>query len=249
MKKNLILLIALLFGLALVSCDDSTTDPIVEEEFGNLQINSTPSGASITLDGVATGNVTPFLYAATDIGEYTVTLSLEGYYDTTYVVTVTKDETTTIDAELMAETVYFSTPVKIWETTGTTADQPSGLVLSSGAAQSSTTSDIDIYYYSSSDGSTFLVQSAHNSSGSSRETFFNVGSGTDLNDGVDSEEKDGNWTDNMSDREENYVFLLDADGNYSKLKITSFGGGTGPGDPSWVEVSWIYNPVVGSTMF
>ncbi|MCJ7553075.1 MAG: hypothetical protein MUO34_04250, partial [Ignavibacteriaceae bacterium] len=50
----------------------------------------------------------------------------------------------------------------------------------------------------------------------------------------------GTWTDNIGDREANYVFLYDHDGNYSKLKIVNFGGGT-PNNPAWVEVQWYYN--------
>ena len=81
-----------------------------------------------------------------------------------------------------------------------------------------------------------------------RETYFYVGNASDLNDGVDSPAKDNSWTTSMSDREANYVFLLDNDGNYSKLKISSFGGGT-PGNPAWVELQWIYKTVVGNKSF
>ena len=50
----------------------------------------------------------------------------------------------------------------------------------------------------------------------------------------------GTWTNNIGDRENNYVFLYDHDGNYSKLKIVNWGGGV-IGEPAWVEVQWIYN--------
>lgn len=108
---------------------------------------------------------------------------------------------------------------------------------------------IDLYYFSSSDGSTFLVQSAHSNTNMTRETYFMVSSGADLEDGADSEVKNSSWVNSIGDREDNYVFLYDADGHYSKLKIVDYGGGSGPGDPSWVDVSWMYNTVSGSVVF
>ncbi len=254
MKKITLILVAILLGIAFISCDDTTTDPIVEEELGNLQVNSTPAGATITLNGETDAAwKTPFLFAARDVGTYEITLQLEGFVDTTFSVDIVKDQTTTVNITMMPVVTYFSTPVRIWETTGTTVEQPSGLDLSSGNAYGTSDADnrgnIDLYYFSSSDGSTFLVQSAHLNSNMTRQTFFKVGSSTDLQDGVDSPREDGTWGDSMSDRETNYVFLYDADGHYSKLKIINFGGGTGPGDPSWVEVSWIYNTVTDNILF
>jgi len=253
MKKIALIIFALLLGITLISCDETTTDPIIEEEIGNLQINSTPSGATITLDGENTQQVTPFMFAGRDAGTYVVKLQLAGYLDTTITTEIIKDQTTTLDITLAPVVEYFSTPVKIWETTGTDATQPSGLDLSSGDAfgtSDATNNDkIDLYYFSSSDGSTFLVQSAHLNANMTRETFFKVAAASDIEDGADSDVKDGTWVDSMSDREANYVFLYDEDGHYSKLKIVNFGGGTGPGDPSWVEVAWYYNTVSESVVF
>jgi hypothetical protein len=131
-------------------------------------------------------------------------------------------------------------PVRIWETTGTNASQPSGLDLSSGIAYGVSSANnglVDIYY--SSNG--YLVQSADLYPGLVRVTKFFVGSGSNLFDGVDSPDKNsGTWTNNMGDRESNYVFLYDHDGHYSKIKIVTWGGGV-PGEPAWVEVQWYYN--------
>ena len=52
----------------------------------------------------------------------------------------------------------------------------------------------------------------------------------------------------MNDRETNYVFLYDNDGNYSKAKISGFGGGT-PGNPDWVELNWLYNKTANDNRF
>ena len=139
-------------------------------------------------------------------------------------------------------------PVKIYETAGTTPNEPSGLDLSSGMAYgvSSGQSDlVDIYY--SSNG--YLVQSADLYPGLIRVTKFYVGSSDNLFDGVDSPDKNsGSWTNNMGDREANYVFLYDHDGHYSKIKIVNWGGGV-PGEPAWVEVQWHYNETQLDTRF
>ena len=49
-------------------------------------------------------------------------------------------------------------------------------------------------------------------------------------------------------RDPNYVFLYDNDGHYSKLMISSRGGGT-PGNPAWVELKWIYNKTASDNRF
>lgn len=252
MKKIIFLSLVFLLGVFIISCDDTTTDPILPDT-GNIVVNSTPQGAQIWLDDVNTNQVTPHTFADKDVAVYKVTLKLENYADTTLFVDVVKDQDATINPTLKPLYQNFSTPVRIWETTGTTAAQPSGLDLSTGSAYG--TSDvanrgnIDIYYFSSSDGTTFLVQSSHLNANMTRETFFKIGTASNLSDGVDSPAKDATWATAMTDREANYVFLYDADGNYSKLKIANFGGGTGPGDPAWVELIWIYNKAKDNRLF
>ncbi|MFZ1290867.1 MAG: PEGA domain-containing protein [Melioribacteraceae bacterium] len=247
MKKILLLALIAVLSISFISCDDGTTDP-VEEEKGNLIVNSTPSGAKIFLDGTDSGFLTPYTFADKATGTYSVTLKLASYADTTINAQVVNNQDATLNVTLKPTYSNFAS-VKIYETTGTTAAQPSGLDLSAGTALSSTNAVIDIYYYSSSDGNTYLVQSANTNDNTKRATYFKVTTGTNLNDGVDSPAKDANWTNSMSDREDNYVFLYDADGNYSKLKISSFGGGSGAGDPAWVELTWIYNKSIDNKLF
>jgi hypothetical protein len=101
---------------------------------------------------------------------------------------------------------------------------------------------VDIYYSTSGTGGQgFLVQSADLNPLLIRETDFFVGNSDNIFDEVDSPEQNvGTWTNNIEDREANYVFLYDHDGHYSKLKIVNSGGGV-PGEPAWVEVQWYYN--------
>ncbi len=140
-------------------------------------------------------------------------------------------------------------PVKIYETTGTTDCQPSGLILKNGfsssiSTSSSTSASVDLFYFSNSSSSTYDLRSASLSAGLNRNTFFYAGNSGNLNDGVSSPaySTSSSWVTEIPDRDTTkYYFIYDQDGHYSKFKITNYGGGTGPGDPSWVEVKWIYN--------
>lgn len=248
MKKLLLIPIVLLLGIFIASCEDSTTDPGGSTPTtGNLAVVSTPAGAQIWVDGTNTGKVTPDTVKNLSAGAHSLTLKLDGYKDSVQTgITITAGQTATRTITLTRAASTFG-PVRLWETTGTTAAQPSGLDLSSGMPYGISSADkdkVDIYY--SSNG--FVVRSANAATGLTRVTSFKVGGGTNLNDGVDSEAATGSWASSMGDREPNYVFLFDNDQHYSKLKITSFGGGT-PGNPAWVEVQYIYNDQVNSKVF
>jgi hypothetical protein len=245
MKKLSFLLIITLLGLLIASCDsseDPTSPPAVTE--GNIFITSNPAGAQIWIDGITTGLTTPDTVTGVQEGVRNVTLKLQDYKDTTFSISVTAEQTSIVGPIVMVSNIVTTLygPVRIYETAGTTASEPSGLDLSSGMAygvSGPNKMDVDIYY--SSNG--FLVQSAHLNTinGLIRETDFLVGSSGNLFDNEDSPLRStGTWTDNIGDREANYVFLYDHDGHYSKLKIVDWGGGV-PGEPAWVEVQWYYN--------
>ncbi len=140
-------------------------------------------------------------------------------------------------------------PVRIYETAGTTAQQPSGLDLSSGIAygiSSAEQDSVDIYYSTDGTGGQgFLILSADLNSNLIRETDFLVqNDSTNIFDGLDSPDKNtGPWTNNIGSSETNYVFLYDHDGHYSKLIIVSSGGGV-PGEPAWVAIFWYYNNII-----
>jgi len=253
MKKLIYLTLFLIAGLILVSCD-STDDPITPtpDPKGNVFVSSVPSGAQIWINGVNSNKVTPDTVKNLDPAVYNLTLKLQDYNDTTFAVSVSGNQTSVVtNVQLVSNIILDSFgPVRLWETVGTTAAQPSGLDLSSGmaygvAATNPDRANVDIYYTSTG----FVVQSSDISPNMSRVTKFRVGSASNLNDGVDSPlHTAGTWTNNMTDRETNYVFLHDNDGHYSKLKIVAFGGGT-PGNPAWVEVEWLYNKTTNDNRF
>ena len=246
MKKLLLIPIVMLLGLFITSCEDSTTDP-GGTTTGILVVQSTPAGAQIWIDGTNTGKATPDSIKNLSAGNHALTLKFDGYKDTIQAsVSITAGQTTTRSITLTRASLTFG-PVRLWETTGTTAAQPSGLDLSTGTAYGISSADngkVDIYY--SSNG--FVVRSANAATGLTRITSFKIGSTSNLNDNVDSPLADNTWLTQISDRESNYVFLFDNDLHYSKLKITSFGGGN-PGNPAWVEVQLIYNEQANSRVF
>lgn len=240
MKKLFFLLLIPFVALLITSCSDD--DPITPAEPGSIFITSNPAGAQIWIDGVNTSQTTPDTVLNIDEGLYSITLKLVDYEDTTFSVSISGGQMAVIGPVVLvsdiATTLYG--PVRIYETAGTSASEPSGLDLSSGMAygvSSPNANLVDIYYSSSG----FLVQSADLYPGLIRETDFFVGAATNLFDDVDSPLRNtGTWENNIGDRENNYVFLYDHDGHYSKLKIVSWGGGV-PGEPAWVEVQWYYN--------
>ncbi len=243
--KKLILLLLLPFAAWMITSCDSSNDPITPAQQGNVFVSSNPAGAQIWLDGTNTLKTTADTIKSINEGVHSVTLKLQDYRDTTFSISVTGGQTSVISNVTLVTNIFTTLfgPVRIYETTGTSANQPSGLDLSTGLAygvSSAQNTLVDIYYSSSG----FLVQSADLYPNLIRETDFFVSSATGLFDGEDSPLRNtGTWTDNIGDRENNYVFLYDHDGNYSKLKIVNWGGGV-IGEPAWVEVQWIYNTIL-----
>jgi len=241
MKKLILFLIIPVPFLILTSCDTSD-DPITPDQEGNIFVSSNPAGAQIWLDGSNTFKTTADTIKNINEGVHSITLKLQDYRDTTFSISVIAEQTSVVSNVTLISNIITTLfgPVKIYETTGTSANQPSGLDLSTGLAYGVSSAQnglVDIYYSSAG----FLVQSADLYPNLIRETDFFVSSATNLFDELDSPLRNtGTWTDNIGDRENNYVFLYDHDGNYSKLKIVNWGGGV-IGEPAWVEVQWYYN--------
>ncbi|MFO7525752.1 MAG: PEGA domain-containing protein [Ignavibacteriaceae bacterium] len=226
--------------------------------FGSLFVSSIPSGAQIWVNGVNTIKATPDTVKELDPGVYGVTLKLTDYKDTTFSVSVSSNQTSAVTNVMLVSNISTSLygPVRIYESFGSSAQQPSGLDLSSGntwGTNSDSSGVIDIYYSTiGTGGQGYLIQSADLYPNLIRVTDFFVGSGAanNLFDGVDSPLRStGTWTNNIDDRQSKYVFIYDQDGHYSKLKIVRWGGGTGLGDPSWVDVQWYYNKTVNDNRF
>jgi len=76
--------------LLVLSCDKDTT--------GSIQVNSTPTGAAISLDGVSTGYTTNYTLADVSAGTHTIRLTLSGYDDFVQGVSVVAGQTATVTA-------------------------------------------------------------------------------------------------------------------------------------------------------
>jgi len=254
MKKLILLFFILIIAMIFSSCD-SSDDPITPESKGSIYLTSNPAGAQIWIDGTNTSQITPDTVTNIDEGVHNVTLKLQDYNDTTISISISADQMSVLGPVVLVtniNTTLFG-PVRIYETTGTTASEPSGLDLSSGKAwgvTSDSSGHVDIYYSTAGTGGQgYLVQSADLFTGLIRETDFFVSTGDNLFDREDSPlSSTGTWTNNMGDREANYVFLYDHDGHYSKLLIVGSGGGV-PGVPAWVEVQWYYNNTTSDRRF
>jgi hypothetical protein len=251
MKKLILLLIIPFLGLLITSCDSD--DPITAALEGNLYISTIPAGAEIWIDGINTTQTTNDTVYDIEEGVHDITLKRDEYKDTTISISITADETSVVGPILLEwdiSTTLFG-PLRIYETFGTPASLPSGLDLSSGNAwgvSSDSSAVVDIYYFSNNTGS-YLIQSA-DLAGLIRETDFLVGTGTNLLDGTDSPLRNtGTWANNIDESENNYVYLYDHDAHYSKFLIVNRGGGTGLGDPAWVDVQWYYNKTIQDNRF
>lgn len=82
-------------GAASDSCDI-----VVEMKFGSIDIQSSPAGASVFLNGVDTGNITPYVITNLTPGTYIVELRLYHYKYRQQAVTVNPNETTYINWSL-----------------------------------------------------------------------------------------------------------------------------------------------------
>ena len=250
MKKLILILIIPFLGLLITSCDSSDDPMTPVNTKGSIYLTSNPAGAQIWLDGVNTNFITPDTVLNVEQGVRNVTLKLQDYKDTTFAISVTAEQTSIVTNIVMITNIITNLygPVRIYETAGTGPTEPSGLDLSSGMAYGVSSANnglVDIYYSTTGTGGQgYLVQSADlylPPPGLIRVTKFFVGAANNIFDGVDSPDRNsGTWTNNMDDREANYVFLYDYDGHYSKIKIVNWGGGV-PGEPAWVEVQWYYN--------
>lgn len=82
-------------GTASESCDIT-----VEMKYGSINIQSSPAGAAVYLDGVDTGNITPYVITNVTPGSYTVKLESYHYKYRQATVTVTPNETTYLNWSL-----------------------------------------------------------------------------------------------------------------------------------------------------
>jgi hypothetical protein len=249
LKSYLLLPALILLGLIIASCNSDTNNPVTTPSTGSIYVTSSPAGAQIWVDGTNSTKVTPDSITDLTAGTHSLVLVLANYKSDTSSVNVTAGVQTTVPLRTLVSDKSITTygPIQVFETIGTTASQPSGIILKSGRAYSISTGtgkdSVDIYY-----SSTGFVVKTSTSSINNRTTSFLVGTSTNLNDGVASPLATSSWANQVVDTERKYFFLFDSDSHYSKMVILSQGGGT-PGNPAYVMVQWLYNNKPNDTRF
>ena len=81
-----------------------------EEQQGSIQVNSTPTGASIYLDGTNTGNTTNTTLTGVTPGNHTIKLTKDAYVDYSTSVSVSAGQTATVNASLKKHTLTITSP-------------------------------------------------------------------------------------------------------------------------------------------
>jgi len=94
MRKYLFILLLPVFAVLITACSEDLTSPNQETGKGDVFIQSTPAGASIFIDSINTNKVTPDTIKNLDANTNKIKLVLDGYFDTSFTITVKKDITT-----------------------------------------------------------------------------------------------------------------------------------------------------------
>ena len=180
MNKNYFLLpIVLILGLFIAACNsDTTTNPVTTSTTGSVYVQSTPAGAQIWTNGTNSGKVTPDSVTGLTAGNATVVLKLANYFDDTTTVPITAGFQSQLSRTLVADTRTLYSNVQVWESQGTSATQPSGIILKTGVAnsiQAASNAGVDVYY-STAGGLVIATMFAVNQ----RSTSFYIGASTNL---------------------------------------------------------------------
>jgi len=75
-KKRFLILILLMIVLTLIMGCAPSVPPVL---FGTIDLNSTPVGAKVYLDGIYTGQVTPIILTNVGVGDHAIKLELSHY--------------------------------------------------------------------------------------------------------------------------------------------------------------------------
>ena len=95
MNKKICLLACMILATVLLI-------PSLAAAYGNITISSVPSGATVLVDSVGTGAITPTTIESVSSGTHFILLRLTGYQDYTQSVTVYDNATSTVSATLIA---------------------------------------------------------------------------------------------------------------------------------------------------
>jgi hypothetical protein len=109
-KKSSKKMLFIVGGVALAAVAGIVVYMMTRPKTGSLQVDSTPGGAAVYLDGTSTGQTTSCTLADLDPGSHSIKLVLDGYLDYTQSVNVEKGKTATLSATLTPHTITVSNP-------------------------------------------------------------------------------------------------------------------------------------------
>jgi len=99
--------------------DSAVTFAVTSDAVGSIDLASSPTGASVLLDGTLKGT-TPITIDDLDVGSYKLIIKKDGYSDWARTAKVTNGGTTSFDAVLEAKTVATTAPTAVPTTAPTT---------------------------------------------------------------------------------------------------------------------------------
>ncbi len=205
---------------------------------GVVNVGSDPAGAKVYVDASTTEfiNGSP-LYE----GSYKFKFVFSDNNTVTKTVSVTAGVTNSVTCGNFKS---FST-AQIWETAATGDTQFSGLVLKTGLAigfSDPKNATMDLFFAGPD-----TLESAYLSIKATldRHTYFRMSDSTNLDDGVSAPQYStstwGNITTQAILNLTHYFWIYDADGNYSKAKVTEYHAKTSVSDPAYVKLKYYYN--------
>lgn len=208
-------------------------------KYGKIILTSEPAGARIYLDEENTLETTPQTFSKPD-GLYTLTLKTDSYLDTTFNINIADGKDIELDIYMEGEFVTFFNNKIIYDTTGAADNEPGGLSLSTGNVlnikeNSGQKADADLILVPNQTGG-YEIKTPNATNGMFRDTRFLVSSYTNINDNRDAPSEDPTWKNSFPISTNNYVYVYDYDGHYSKIQIVNRFD-----NPTRVELKWIYN--------
>ena len=249
MKKSIIFAVfaTLLVSLFSVGCGDSSnpvdnTTPATKQ--GSYFV-SYPVGATIWLDGVNTGKVTPGLLDTIAVGSHTITLKLTNFTDISISKTYAASTVDTVTNTFTGTNYLVFGPVRVWVSSDLSTSHPSGLSLLKGTSYALNASNANYVDFYLKDGNTApdstQAWSATFASSLTRTTHFFGTSETALTVGSNVQAYGtGSWVDKLGLTSSKSFIVYDNDNHYSKVIIA----GTGidaSSNKQYIDFRWVYN--------
>jgi len=203
---------------------------------GGVIITSEPKFADIFIDDFDQESATPDEFNLSE-GIHSITLKLDEFFDSTVVVNIKNSEDIPVHIKLRSKSIVAFKGV-IWDSSSTDPNRLGGLDLSTGknvVFKNKRGKSADLYFASKNN----IIANPNKLYYENKNTLMKEGPSPNIKDRVDGPyEQDDSWSDSTFANVNNYLFLYDANGHYSKLKIV---GTVTSGNLKGIKVEWLYN--------